>query len=215
MKKNEPTRPRPYIWPSWITGILAGTDKCTWRAWYKAHYRYEKTAEDPEREAFFREWTAKHDAITNRRADELKSLGYVVKVEDEGAFKLAGNSVDISGKPDLVAMHDDGHAIVVDAKAGKRRQSDHWQVLLYMFALPLTWLKGYRLQGQVEYHDGREDVRPMSKDVENHIIQTVKTISGPDAPVAVPSATECKFCDIAHCPVRYTRSHTGTVTNLF
>lgn len=195
-------RGRPYVWPSWITKLLAGEEHCWWRAWYKSHYKYEKVPDDPERAEFFREWTAKHDAITQRRAQELRDQGYLLKIEEEGQFKLVGDRADLSGKPDIVAMKD-SEALVVDAKSGRRRESDHWQVLLYIFALPMSWLQGYSLRGEVEYQGCREQVRPMSPEVREKIVQAMRKITGTDSPSAVPSQFECRYCDIASCPVRW------------
>jgi CRISPR/Cas system-associated exonuclease Cas4 (RecB family) len=206
-------RKRPYIWVSWLTKLLSGEDKCWWRAWYKAHYKYEKLADDADRADFFREWTAKHDAITQRRAAELKKDGWVTRCEEDAEFKLNGASADVAGKPDLVGLRD-GEALVIDAKSGRRRASDHWQVLIYMFALPISWLKGVTIRGEVEYQDGTVLVRALDRPEREAIIQAIKTIGGPDEPARVPSTMECKYCDVAACPDRRQAS-TGDASRFF
>jgi len=198
---------------TWLTKLLSGEERCWWRAWYKVHFKYDKIEDDPERAEFFREWNKKHDAIVARRAAELKAAGYLVKVEDEGQFKLAGDSADLAGKPDIVAMKD-GEAIVVDAKAGRRRGSDHWQVLLYLFALPMTWLKGFVLRGEVEYSDGTAPVSPMTDEARERIIAAMKKVTGPDEPEAAPGPGECKYCDVKNCPSRF-KAKTGDAKGMW
>jgi hypothetical protein len=201
--KQDPRRPRGYIWVTWLTKLLAGEDKCWYRAWHKTNHKYEKTPDDPEREAFFKEWTAKHDKLVNRRAEALKEKGYVVRLEDEGAFKLVGQKADLAGKPDIVAIAGD-HAIVIDGKSGKRRKSDHWQVWIYLFALPLSWMRGTKLElkGQIEYSDSTEDIKPLDTATRNAIVNAINKIASPDPPDASPSSKECQWCDIANCPYR-------------
>jgi hypothetical protein len=215
---TEPKRPKPYIWTTWLTKLLAGEDKCWYRSWYKSHFKYEKRADDADRADFFAEWTRKHDAIVARRVAELRKQGWVVKVEDEGEFKLAGKNADVSGKPDYVAMKD-GVAIVGDAKAGKKRESDHWQVLIYAFALPLSWLRGSGLviEGEVEYQDQRQPVRPLSDAARKNIVEAIQRVAGPAELPAVPSVTECKYCDVAKCPYRRepVRQSDGDATGYF
>ena len=211
---DDPPRHKPYIWPSWLTGLLAGEDHCWWRAWAKANYRVTKLPETKDREDFFKEYTEKHDAITNRRAEELRQLGWKVYVEDEAQFKMVGSSADVSGKPDIVATRD-RTALVVDAKSGKRRSSDHYQVLIYMLGLMLTWLRDKvdEVQGEVEYSDGRVPVRPLGPVEKEQIVEAIKKLTGPE-PDPVPSAWECKYCDVAKCPVRY-KSADGDASEYF
>lgn len=211
---TEPKRPRPYVWPSWITKLLAGESKCWYSAWYKAQHKYLKVPDDPDRADFFEEYNRKHDAITERRAKELMAEGWIVKVEEQGEFRVKGKLGDISGKPDIVAMKDDV-AKVVDAKSGKRRQSDHWQVLLYTLLLPMSWLKGFKeIQGEVEYADGTAEVRPITAEEKERITSSLRLIMGPTAPEATPSAGDCKFCDIARCQYRY-KAPEGSAEGMF
>lgn len=200
---TEPKRPKKYCWTTWLTKLLAGEDRCWYKAWYKSTYRYEKRADDADRADFFAEWQKKHDAITTRRVAELRKQGWVVKVEEEGEFKLVGKNADVAGKPDYVAMKD-GVALVGDAKSGKKRESDHWQVLIYAFALPLSWLRGSGLaiEGEVEYSDQRQPVRPLSDAARKNIVEAIQRIAGPAELPAAPSVSECKFCDVAKCPYR-------------
>ena len=207
-------RPRAYVYPTWITKQLAGENKCWYQPWYKAHFRYKKLPDNPDRADFFRDYTERHDTIVRHRVMDLKLQGYTVKVEDEGSFRVKGQAGDISGKPDIVAMKDDV-AVVIDAKSGKPRQSDHWQVLLYMMLLPLDWLKGFaKVRGEVEYKDGTADVRPIEAREREEIGEALRRVMGPEAPTAVPSAGDCKFCDIERCQFRF-QSTEGSAEGLF
>jgi Holliday junction resolvase len=202
--------PRPkgkYVYPTWITKLLAEENKCWYSAWYKAALKYEKRPDDPERAEFFRTWTAKHDAITQRRAAELRREGWTVKVEEEGEFRVRGKNGTISGKPDIVAMRGDD-VLVVDAKSGRPRQSDHWQVLLYVLLLPMDWLKGFTgtVKGEVEYENNTVFVRPLTDKEKTKITDALKLVTGGVAPDAVPSQGDCRYCDIAQCKFRYQAS---------
>lgn len=199
--EDEP-RGRAYVWPSWITKLLAGENKCWYAAWYKAHFKYLKKADDADRADFFAEYTATHDRMTERRAAAMREDGWTVKVEKEGEFRIRGDAGDLSGKPDIVAMKRDV-AIVIDAKSGKPRQSDHWQVLLYMLFLPMDWMKGFQVvRGEVEYRDGAVDVRPITQEERAKIKDALRLVTGKEAPPARPSRNECKFCDVARCQFR-------------
>ena len=78
-------------------------------------------------------------------------------------------------------------------------------MLIYLFALPLTWLRDYQVRGEVEREDPtRHEDTPALGTVEREaIIHAVRAASGEKPPPASPSARECRYCDILHCPHRY------------
>lgn len=202
-KRDNKLRRRPFIWITWLTKLLAGENKCWWATWFRATHDYQKTPDDPGREAFFKEWTAKHDAIVNRHAATLRANGYTLKMEEDASFFAHGAVADVSGKPDIVAMKD-GRAVVIDGKAGRKRKSDHWQVLLYELLLPLTWLKGHVIEGQVLYSDGPVEVRKLGQTERDEIVAAIKRVSNPEAPPhRTPSPNECRYCDVAACDQRW------------
>lgn len=207
-------RDRKFVWPSWITKLLSGESRCWYSAWVKAHYKYEKVPDDPDRAAFFAEYNVKHDRITEMRAAELRADGWLVKVEDEGSFRVKGELGDLSGKPDIVAMKGDV-ALVIEAKSGKRRRSDHFQVLLYMLFLPMAWLRGFTdVRGEVAYADGSVDVRPITVEEKAQITTALRLVMGTTAPEATPSKMDCLYCDIARCSYRY-KAPEGSAGGLF
>lgn len=212
---NDKRRKRPYVWVTWLTKLLAGEHSCLWRSWYKACFKYTKRPDDPGRAAFFEEWTAKHDAISTARAEELRQAGWVVREEEAAAFKLKGKAGDLAGKPDIAAVKGE-EGLVVDAKSGRQRESDAWQVLVYLLALPLSWGKGIRWRGEVQYKGRAVDVRPLGKSEQANITSVLQTITDPTAePRRVPSWSECRYCDVAACPERVTTEPTGDASELF
>jgi hypothetical protein len=217
---NDRKRRRPYVWVTWLTKLLAGEDRCVWRTWYRANFKYTKRPDDPGREDFFKEWTAKHDALQNARKDTLEGAGYLVRMEEAAEFKLKGKAGDLAGKPDIVAIPEGDHAILVeDAKSGRQRESDAWQVLIYLFALPLSWLKGDRrqLKGSVVYRDQRlVSVRECGPKEKEAISSLLKTVTNPDVePQRAPSWKECRYCDVAACLDRVNEEPTGNAEDYF
>jgi hypothetical protein len=198
-------RKTPYVWPTWITKLLAHENHCAWAAWFQAHYQqYEKAPSDFPME----QWRADHNQMVEEQATALRAGGYMVYVEDENSFKLQGkNGGTLSGKPDLVAVRD-GQAIVIDCKTGQRRASDQQQVLIYMWALPLYFprYKAVAMTGRVQYRDDKMDLGPDTVDAQfitklRHIMERV---TGSSAPARTPSLQECRFCNLTQkdCPDR-------------
>lgn len=214
-------RPRrePYVWVTWLTKLLAGESRCVWRTWYKACFKYEKRPEDESRKGFFAEWTAKHDALQQARIKSLEAAGYLVRMEEAAEFKLKGKAGTLSGKPDIVAIKDAAPILVEDTKAGRQRESDAWQVLIYLLALPLTWLRGadQPLQGNVVYKDQRiVPVRALAGPEREAISNLLKTVTNRDVePARAPSWSECRYCDIANCPERVEKEPMGDAGGLF
>jgi hypothetical protein len=193
---------KPYIWVSWITGLLAGSDVCEWRVWYKAHFRYAKRPS--ENEGDLNQWEIDHAHMVRTRVKKLEADGYRVSVEDQNSFKLEGSSgTTLGGKPDIVAVRNARAALVVDEKTGQQKMSDQWQVLVYLYALPkVGFLEA--VDGEVEYRHGSVSI-PGSLLVvptKAKIVSTLQMAGSDMEPPRSPSAQECKFCDIAACPDR-------------
>ena len=195
-------RGTPYIWVSWITGLLAGEKHCLWAAWYRAHFKYEKRADPTFNSAA---WAAAHDRLVGERQTALESEGYECSVEDQNALKQVGKTGVLAGKPDLLAL---GGVTprVSDAKTGKPRGADQWQVLVYLAMLKRLRPEIGRLSGEGVYGDGHittilpEELTPQR---EEDIFALVRRLAGEAVPARVPSARECQYCDVADCPERY------------
>lgn len=217
-------RKEPYIWPTWITKILAGEQSCEWATWFKAHYQgYEKAPRDGDLTA----WTARHTELLLNRAAELRNEGYEVFVEDQNKFTLKGKSCTIGGKPDIVAikMETDSQGVdledvvVVDAKGGKPRDSDHFQVLIYMLILPLTHPRclGKAVRGEIQYIGERLDIDVLPNRQRQMILNTIERIASETPAVLAPSFRECQWCDLtkADCSSRVEKDTPVTKTGMF
>lgn len=195
---------KPYIWVTWLAKLLGG-NQCVYSAWFKAHFKYDKFEEMASNLA---EWNADHNRLMAARKRELERTGWAVTVEAQNSFKLEGETAVVAGKPDIVATKD-GLVLVVDGKTGRERESDIWQVLFYLFALPQSRpdLHG-TLEGEVQYARGdqRMSVTPADLTPErmNDIVSLIKVVASPTAPAKVPSREECVRCNIGpkDCPQR-------------
>lgn len=204
-------RRSPYVWPTWITKLLAGENNCLWGAWFRANHYYEKRV-DEKREATLRTWTQNHTALLHRRAEELRQEGYEVRVEDQNKFGVLGkNGAMLGGKPDLLALKPD-HLLISDTKSGRRRDSDQAQVEIYLTMAPSAYpeFKDLPMVGEICYPDGQVKVEPPGSGFRVHLKTMMDRMAGKEAPPRVPSVAECRFCDIAECPARVTAPEGST-----
>lgn len=193
----------PYIYVTWLAKLLGG-HQCLWSAWFKAHFKYDKFEEMA---SDLVKWNRDHNKLMATRRRELEEDGWTVTVEDANSFKLQGQTAVVAGKPDLVATKGD-QILVVDGKTGRERESDIWQVLLYLFAVPKSRpdLKG-DLVGEVFYKSGAAvTLTPAELTPErmNQVVSLIKVIGSDTPPPKTPSREECKVCNIgpADCPQR-------------
>lgn len=201
-----------YLWVTWLTKILAGDQSCEWSTWFKAHFQdFEKRPRDNDIVA----WTARHGEMVRKRAEELRRDGYEVFVEDQNKFTLKGRAATLQGKPDIVAVKEDDF-LVVDCKSGKQRDSDRFQVLIYMMILPLTHpaCQGKIVRGELEYPDGPVLIDALPNKVRELIKTTIERVGGPTPLPIVPSTSECRLCDLtkADCQQRIEAPERAAVT---
>ena len=202
----------PYIWPTWLTKLLAGENSCEYAAWYKAHYeKYEKIDDGFD----FATWNERHTALINRVRAELEISDAPVKVytENQNKFTWRHPLATIGGKPDLIALRSTTDHLVVECKTGKHRDSDIVQAKIYMHALPqvLDRHVGREMMGQVAYGhtvDGRMEITKrvdieMDAGFSDRFIQLVGRVAAPLEARAVPSEQECGFCELAACQYRW------------
>lgn len=194
-------RPSPYVWVTWVTGLLAGSERCHWKTWVRSHYQL------PRQESTFdmKKWIAEHDAMTARRVEELKQDGFTVMVEDANSFILRGAAAALAGKPDIVAVKpEEKTGVIIDEKSGKKKDQYFWQVLIYMFAKSFS-SPDYIYSGEIEYKDDSIIILPsqLNDDNKRRISTVMKMVGGPDEPARMPSKFECEYCDILSCPDRY------------
>jgi hypothetical protein len=197
-------RSNSFIWVSWLSKLMAGEKQCEWASWFRSHYIWQKLPSGLD----LAKWTADHAQLLRSRKAALEAEGFTVYAEDQNSFTLVGETgIEVSGKPDLVAIRG-SEAYVEDCKTGTPRHSDHFQVLVYMLALPHVegpW-KGRRIEGRLVYGGTIVDV-PSSKidaDLKELFRKTVLMVGGPEPARKAPSWGECRYCDIskADCPQR-------------
>jgi hypothetical protein len=192
----------PYIWATWLAKALAGGG-CLYSPWFKAHFKYEKFEEMA---TDLVQWNREHTRLMNARRQELDEAGYTVTVESQNEFRLQGRVAVVAGKPDLVATLPD-RVLVVDGKTGRERDSDIWQVLLYLFAIPKSRpdLTG-ELEGEVLYKSGRTVTLTPAELAPRlgEIVSMIHVIASDVPPLKTPDRDNCKFCNIGpkDCPQR-------------
>ena len=195
----------PYVWITWLTSLLAGTNHCEWAAWFQANYKFEKNKYDPG------DWNVKHNNLLNRRIRQLELEGYKVYIEDENKFTILGTDrlTMVAGKADIVAIR--GNEIVVeDCKSGKMKDEHIMQVLCYMLLLPAPGgpdhCRDKKLEGRLIYGDDEVDVPSSTLDrvFKETFRETIRLVSNSDPARKVPSYRECQYCKISsvNCPER-------------
>lgn len=207
-------RRSPYTWVTHITGLLSGDDSCRWAAWAKTQFTYEKR---PDANAEnLATWKAEHADLVAKRAAELRAEGWTVTLEDQNEITLQGRATTLAGKPDIVAVQG-LDVLTVDGKTGQRKGKDIWQVRIYQMALPLTgrFPEGSRFIGEVLYKDGSQPLGPLTADDRARILALIAEVGASFVPEKVPSARECRFCNIAACTDRVVDAAAPVSTGAF
>lgn len=194
-------RRQPYLWVTWIVGLLSGDKSCEWAAWLKAHYTYDKINDES---SDLSQWKSDHADMVRARCAQLEQDGWLVSLESQNKFTWRGKSATLGGQPDIIAER--GLDVrVEDCKTGRSRDSDYWQVVLYMLALPATSrpLRDRVISGAVIYRDHVREIEPdaVKLGTEN-IVKRIRAAAGEAEPKRTPSQSECSRCDIASCQER-------------
>lgn len=233
-------RPRPFVWTTWLTPLVAGESHCWYALWYKAHHQYAKVAEAPEQQEKLTRWKSNHAAVVQDRVERLRAEGWAVTVEDQNKFYVRGDSATLSGCPDIIAtMGQIGR--VEDVKTGRYRDQHNWQVITYMLYAPLPrgverppmgmlvtppppMLESRALFNRhaagVELHQAPYVVVQISHAAADaaarqRIGSAMRAAGAPTPPQATPSPGECGRCDILHCQYRQVGEVTEVVTEDF
>ena len=197
-------REHPYIWATWLPPLLTGERSCEWAVWFKAHHQGWARQPSDFNQA---EWLANHTTLLNEQRDRWLQRGYEVRVEYQNAFRLRGHTATLAGKPDLLVLSGN-HVLITDVKTGQERPWHRYQLMIYMYALPQVdpEFKDARLTGEIVYPDHAQRVPQGSIDqgFVHDLTTLIRRIAEPEPPHRVPSAAECRFCDITadDCPER-------------
>jgi hypothetical protein len=198
-------RKHPYVWVKWLSKIMAGEQACLWASWFKAHHQsYAKADSDFD----LTSWHVKHTRLSVTTCQEFTRRGATVRVEGQNYFRWPHASGGfLAGKPDIVSIEDTA-VTVVDCKTGTARRSDRIQVQIYMHVLPFCFpeLGLKTIKGRVVYADNQVEIPPDAADGRfgEDLDFFMGLVAGETAPMAAPSSSECRFCDItpADCPSR-------------
>jgi len=198
-REPEP-RDAPYVWVTWLTKLLAGENKCEWALWFKSRHKYDKLESGFDLDR----WTREHDELVEWRAAKLRDSGHHdVRVEDANKFRVEGKSgTTVAGKPDIAVFTEESVSYE-DCKTGKKRDSDHVQVLLYAL-LTSKHLKA-PMTGSIVYRDSVQPVDMLRlPDIGEKFKTTMARLTSDSPPAKAPSYAECRYCDIAkaYCSAR-------------
>jgi len=223
---GKPIKRFPYVWVTWLAGVLSGDKQCWWAVWQKSQFALAKRPDPSFDKAA---WSADHDRLVNMRALQLAADGWIVNRERQNEFKLAGAKALLAGKCDIIAFRG-ADVRVSDAKTGQTKKSDFWQVLIYMFALPKVRHglgMGGTISGEVVYGgvtaEGEAviveiaDVRPedLTESRYNEIADAMKRIGRSEPLEATPSGSECGFCDVTVEDCQYFVTPSEATTDAF
>lgn len=190
------TRDFPYIWATWLPRLITGESSCEWAIWAKAHFQHWNKPPSDFNQA---EWLARHTNLLNEQRDQWLQRDYEVRVEDQNAFRLRGHSATLAGKPNLLVINKD-HVLIVDVKTGQERPWHALQLKIYMYALPraLPEFKDARIAGELIYNNRTQRVPQggIDQGFVHDLGALIRRIASPEPPPRVPSAPECRFCDI-------------------
>ena len=195
----------PYIWATTAARLLTGENSCEWAGWFRAHYQdWARPPSDFDQA----KWMLDHTELVNRTGESHEREGYTVYTENQNIFRLRGRYATLAGKPDLIAVA--GHdAVVIDAKTAKHSPHHAVQVMIYQYAVPraLAEYREVQFRGHVVYSDGKNVGTPASR-IDREFAERLGALItrlAADTPARrVPSAAECRFCDITKqdCPAR-------------
>ena len=194
----------PYVWTTWLPRLLTGERSCEWAIWFKAHNQnWTKPATDFDQT----EWLLNHTALLNEQKDQWEAKGLELRVERQNSFRLRGRTATLAGQPDLI-IERSNDALIIDVKSGQEQPWHSVQVMIYQWALPraLPQYQHARLAGEVVYRDHIKRVPrgALPGQFIEQLGSTIRRIAADTPPKRVPSAQECRFCDIsaADCPER-------------
>ena len=197
-------REHPYVWATWIARLLAGESSCEWAGWFRAQYQdWVKPPSDFDSAR----WMMDHTDLVNQARESREKLAYTVYAENQNAFRLKGATATLAGKPDLISVKG-GDAVIIDAKTGRPSPHHAVQVLTYMYAVPraMPEYKGMEFRGHVIYPDGNVQIPVSGLDQKfiDRLGGLIKRLADENPARRVPSASECRWCDIAatDCPDR-------------
>ncbi len=206
----------PSVWVTWLSKLITDELQCHWSVWFRTHYRYEKLSSNFDSA----KWNASHRTLLNHRISSLQTEGFTVYAEGENWFEVTGRDyvIKVTGKPDIVAIRGE-QVVVEDCKTGRKKNSDLYQILLYLLLLPVsaTKYRGLSLNGRLVYPDSVMEIQNERVDQEfrGQFREAIATLSSTIPARKVPSLQTCQYCDISalYCPQRVEESLTESAAD--
>lgn len=196
-------RVTPSVLTTWLSKLLVGENFCEWAIWFKSRNTYwAKTPSNFDSISY----KLQHTALLSQVRLELEGQGKTVFIENQNRFSLKGRTGTLEGKPDIIAIAENG--TICDVKTGQPKDSDITQVMIYMYAVPraLPKYRGMKFDGLVAYKDHRVPIP--AEAIDSMFIANLGTLirrlTASEPTRRVPSATECGYCRITEqdCPDR-------------
>ena len=135
----------------------------------------------------------------SKHYDDGGQSGYDVRIENQNAFQFRGHSAILAGKPDLLVLNKD-RILIIDFKTGQEQPWHKLQVMIYMYAMPkaLPEYRDFKFAGEIVYNNRTERVPQggIDQGFLQNLGSLIRRIAAPEPPVRVPSAPECRYCDI-------------------
>ena len=209
-------RGQPYIWATWLARILSGDKACEWAVWFRA--RHEPGSWRRVGNGASAAWHLRHTALLTQTIRRWSNRAENLLVEDQNYFALHGKRATLAGKPDLVAVNG-STGTVLDVKTGQPSPAHEVQVMLYMYAASRALYPGRTFDGLVVYQDREEHISADAIDEEfvETMSSTIARLTGYPQPRRMPSAAECRFCDLTLevCPDRIDEAAVAVATDEF
>ena len=202
-------RPRdlPYVHVTYLSKLIAGEAHCEWAAWFKSQNYYTKRPGSSSYQGS--EHEVKHTKMLNKQRVELEDDGYTVTIERQNDFIWQGRAAKLAGKPDLIGVSGD-ECLIVDVKTGSPVASHEVQLLIYMWAAPkqLKQCADKKVRGLLVYEGDHVfiELAKLTTTLINDVSALIRRLADPqDAAKRVPSARECRYCQISDedCSDRY------------
>jgi CRISPR/Cas system-associated exonuclease Cas4 (RecB family) len=184
-------RGQPFVWITWLTRLLSGEDKCEWPLLMRSRFWMPK---EPVTDRM-REYQDAHRQLVKMRVAELEHQGLYVNVEDDNKLAHKGKSgTMLTGIPDIAVIQP-STMTYEECKSGKRRPSDHVQVLLYA-QLAKQNRVDKEITGNIVYLDGIESVEMTRlSEITHGFVDLMSRINSENVPRR-PSPMECRFCKV-------------------
>ena len=135
----------------------------------------------------------------NRERESLEHIGYDVYTENQNLFRLRGASATIADKPDPIGEKH-REFLISDANTGRPSPSHQAQVRIYQYSVPraLLQFEGKDALGQVRYPNScvGSPASAVTPEFIANMGALIRRLAADTSARRVPSATECRFCDI-------------------